>query len=148
MGETSSREQGFEMSYLIDASALLPLLKRYGERIAFWRHKLFILDLTIYEVGNAIWKDLYLIKRGKIKTNLGGVRELIEAVIEILAQLNVLSINLEDFDRIIEESTNLGLTFYDSAYVYYAEKNNLTLITEDREILKKYGKAITTKDVK
>jgi predicted nucleic acid-binding protein len=30
-----------------------------------------------------------------------------------------------------------GLTFYDASYVYSAEANNLTLVSEDKELIKK-----------
>jgi predicted nucleic acid-binding protein len=42
--------------YLIDASALYPLIIKLGEKIIDHMEKLAILDLTIYEIGNVLWK--------------------------------------------------------------------------------------------
>ena len=52
---------------MLDASALYPLLKRLGEKATSLLTKLAILDLTKYELGNALWKEykLGLLKTGK-----------------------------------------------------------------------------------
>jgi predicted nucleic acid-binding protein len=39
------------------------------------------------------------------------------------------------------------LTFYDASYAYIAEKEGLTLVTEDTELLKKCKCAIKTQDM-
>jgi len=49
--------------FLIDSSALYPLIQRLRENMLLHSDKFTILDLTIYEIGNIIWKEY---KRGKI----------------------------------------------------------------------------------
>jgi predicted nucleic acid-binding protein len=52
------------LRYLLDASVLLPLLLDYGDRLLSLVSKveLFITDLTVYEVGNSLWKLVVLLK--------------------------------------------------------------------------------------
>ena len=49
--------------YLIDASALYPIIVRLKERLIDNIDMFAILDLTLYEVGNVVWKEY---RKGKI----------------------------------------------------------------------------------
>jgi len=49
--------------YLLDASAIYPLILNLRDRIVKFKDFFVALDLTIYEIGNAIWKDY---RRGKV----------------------------------------------------------------------------------
>lgn len=40
-------------------------------------------------------------------------------------------------DEVMKVAVDKGLTFYDASYVYSAEANNLTLVSEDKELIKK-----------
>ena len=40
-------------------------------------------------------------------------------------------------DEVMKVAVDRGLTFYDASYVYSAEANNLTLVSEDKELIKK-----------
>jgi len=48
--------------FLLDSSALYPLLN-YVDKVDV--SKIYILSLTFYEEGNAIWKEFYIHKRVK-----------------------------------------------------------------------------------
>ena len=50
--------------YLLDASAIYPLILKLREGFLSYANMFTVLDLTIYEVGNVIWKEF---KKGKIK---------------------------------------------------------------------------------
>ncbi|MCD6562784.1 MAG: type II toxin-antitoxin system VapC family toxin, partial [Thermoproteales archaeon] len=110
--------------YLIDTSALYPLILKLREKFLVYADKMAVLDLTLYEVGNVLWKEY---KRRKIK-NLENITILFQ---EMLASLRRLTIN--DLGGVLRMAVEKDLTFYDAAYVYAAEKLNIKLITEDTQ---------------
>lgn len=121
--------------YLVDASALYPLILEMRERILLRVGELSILDLTVYEVGNVLWKEY---RAGRIK-NLDAASQLFQKVLENLHKFSVNSL-----EEVLEIAVKERLTFYDAAYLWVSEKNGLTLITEDEELLSKYPKAVKT----
>jgi len=124
--------------YLLDASALYPLIKSLKENLLDYTNIITVLDLTLYEAGNAVWKEW---KLGLIK-NLNKVLLMIE---KVLNEINKVSIQAEDIKNIAKIAIKNNITFYVAAYIYIAEKYSYTLVTEDNDILKTYSKAITTK---
>mgnify|MGYP000123676372 CR=1 FL=1 len=124
------------MKYLIDTSALYPLILTLRDKILLHTDILFALDLTIYEVGNALWREY---RRGRIK-NLKTTVPLFQ---EALNSINTLKI--DNIDEVLKIAIDKNITFYDASYIYVAEKTGLKLVTEDKEILEKYGNAINLK---
>ena len=122
--------------YLLDTSALYPLIRKLRENILDYSDKLTILDLTLYELGNTLWKEW---KRGLIK-DINKVTLMAE---EILKILNKVSIQPKEIKSILKIALENDLTFYDSSYIYMAEKYNYKLVIKDNKILKTYNKAIT-----
>ena len=115
------------MKFLFDANALLDLLKRGRDVIK----NQYVLDLTIYEIGNAIWKEVNL-----FKTISGDdAKELMESIGIILQNMNVIRIR-GDLKEILEIAIKENLTFYDASYLYYAKRMNLTLVTNDKKLFK------------
>ena len=51
------------MKYLFDASALLNLVRRLREESLKILEENYILTLTIYDVGNALWREARLSRR-------------------------------------------------------------------------------------
>jgi len=115
---------------MLDASALYPLLKRLGEKATSLLTKLAILDLTKYELGNAIWKEY---KLGLLK-NWENPIVLWSKIMEEMPTYRIEMQHLRDIEKIAVER---DLTFYDASYIYMAETRNLKLITEDEELLSK-----------
>jgi predicted nucleic acid-binding protein len=115
---------------LFDASALVDLvlgITPNGVTIeVVYGHR--ILDLTMYEASNALWKT-------GVANDALTDDELKEAV-EILGRLN----REVTFERVTETglpstmrtARETGATFYDASYLTVAERNDLALITEDR----------------
>lgn len=122
--------------YLLDASALFLLVQR-GDIISQGRiiKNIHILHLTIYEIGNVLWKEAYIFKRIK---DLDRAAELIQ---EILRQINILAD--PPIAEVLRLSVSRGLTFYDASYVYAAESMGFVLVTEDRQMLKSTSNAIS-----
>jgi len=121
-------------SYLLDSSAIYPLLD-HMENVDL--EKIHILRLTFYEVGNIIWKEHYLFKRIK------DVEKTSRLFHKLLSSLKI----LEDppMDEVMKIAVSRGLSFYDACYVAAAEKQGLTLVSNDAKILE-HSSAISFND--
>ena len=120
------------MAYLLDASALYPLVLKLREGFLLHAREFVVLDLTVYEVGNVLWKEYRV---GRI-TSLDVVLALFQEVFRVLRKLSINSLA-----KVLGVAVNLNLTFYDAAYLYAARENRLTLVTEDRKLLGKAQEA-------
>jgi len=103
------------MSYLLDASALLDLIKRKKKEIL----NQYILDLTIYGIGNAIWKEANL-----FKTLTEEALNFMKNFANIKAKMKIITIQ-NDLKEIMKTAINEKLTFYDVAYLYFATKKQI-----------------------
>ena len=125
---------------LFDASSLIYALKLKNIDIL---NENYIQHLTIYEAINAIWKETHLIKSLPPKKAV----ELIKLATEIIGNLNILSIHQYE-PEIFKKATELDLTIYDASYIVLAEKNKLTLVTEDKKLARKAHNTIKTTSLK
>ncbi|MEM0050350.1 MAG: type II toxin-antitoxin system VapC family toxin [Candidatus Bathyarchaeia archaeon] len=128
--------------YLYDASAILNHVKRGELRVFLGGHTL---DLAIYEVANAVWKECYLLGKIKIETAYK-VIELISGIFNVLNLHSVKGFEKEVMDIAVKE----GVTFYDASYMYIAMRNKLTLVTDDRKLMsvaRKYVNVVTTSEI-
>jgi len=114
------------VEYLLDASALYGLVAHYRKWVGH-REKLAILHLTVYEVGNALWKEA---RAGRLPW-----RETAGALSRVLSSLKVL--DDPPLEKVLEVAVERDLTFYDASYAYVAETLGLSLVTQDRELLRK-----------
>jgi predicted nucleic acid-binding protein len=126
----TSERQGKRCKYLIDTSALYPILV---SGFPFNVDECAVSSLTEYEIGNVLWKEN---QQKKLKNPRRIATIFSEAVrpmqkIEIDSIADVLAIAIER-----------NLTFYDASYVHIAEKQNLKLVTQDTDLLKKCKVAI------
>ncbi|HID06421.1 MAG TPA: PIN domain-containing protein [Armatimonadetes bacterium] len=126
------------MRYLLDASALYPLVLRLREKVLLYASELAVLDLTAYEVGNALWKEH---RRGRLR-DVEGAAALFERLLGALEKLRV-----EDIGGVLKVALERGLTFYDASYVCAAEERGLTLVSDDEAILSRYPKAIRVREL-
>jgi predicted nucleic acid-binding protein len=132
----TSKQQGTKCKYLLDTSALYPLLIS-GE--VFNAEEYAVSSLTEYEVGNILWREN---QQNKLKDPARVAAIFSEALsplrkLEIDSLANVLVVAVERY-----------LTFYDASYAYLAEKENLRLVTQDKDLLKKCKVAISIKEMK
>jgi len=128
--------------YFFDASAIINLVKR--EYL-----KPFIdgatLDLAIYESLNAIWKEYLLLHRLDDET----VKRLLSVLRGIFSVVSIASISGYEYE-VFELAVKEKLTVYDAAYLYYAAKNKLILVTDDarlREKVKQYLETVSTREL-
>jgi len=125
---------------LLDASAIINICSREEiEKIEGYTS-----NLAIYEVGNAIWKQVY--QRRKIS-----IEEAI-IVLEVLYEIfeNLKKLEMDYTKEVLKIAVNEGLTFYDASYIYLAVKNNLTLVTDDDKLYRvaeRYVKVLKSKEL-
>jgi predicted nucleic acid-binding protein len=119
------------VEYLLDASALYGLVAHYRRWVGH-REKLAILHLTVYEVGNALWKEA---RAGRLPW-----REAAGALSRVLSSLKML--DDPPLEKVLEVAVERDLTSYDASYAYVAETLGLSLVKQDRELLRKSPAAI------
>lgn len=120
-----------DQRFLFDSSSFIYALKKRRCDIF---HKNYIHQLTLYEVLNALWKEVYLIKN----LDPDSASELVKLASKIFENINILNIHPYEED-IFRMAVELGLTIYDASYVVLADKMGLTLVTEDHELHRKAG---------
>ena len=114
--------------YILDTSALYPLVLRLRENLLAYSSLFVVLDLTVYEVGNVIWKEY---RRGKIR-DPAVVARLFQEIFNIIP---VVRFNA-DIREVLGLAINENLTFYDASHLYMARTHNAKLVTEDRDLQK------------
>jgi predicted nucleic acid-binding protein len=117
------------MKYLIDASAFYPLLQ-----VPTKAREILIngamLDLTLYELGNIIWKEYRL-------EHIKNYAKVMEYLTKLTSLIRIIRINPSEILEIENLAIRIELTFYDAAYVHYAKKEGVKLLTNDEKILTK-----------
>jgi predicted nucleic acid-binding protein len=124
------------LKFLLDASALLPLITQSGKRLlAETAHgTLFTTDLAIYEACNGLWKLSML-----LKTITPEEASDVSALLGELAAKNLIqAIGLSGIDlaRTLSLAQKTQLTFYDASYIEAAQKSKAILATEDKQLRK------------
>ena len=132
------------MNYLLDSSSLLFLIRSTNdERKMSVIKEAKVLDLTYYEIGNAVWKE------SSPSKSLSGanLEKVVEAVNYCFTNMESISLAPVDLAGILEIARKEKLTFYNSSYLYATKKNNLTLVTEDEKLARASKKYTRTRNV-
>ena len=131
------------MNRLYDTSSLIELIFSDG---AAGLEDVFdeaILDLTIYEAGNVLWKANAL--QGRITDEQRDTfLTLLEESEPDIERLSIGSVGLE---TVMEIGIAEELTFYDTAYVAVARELDLTLVTEDAKLQNKASSYVTIETI-
>ncbi len=125
-----SKRQEKKCKYLIDTSALYPLLV---SGVPFNSEECAVSTLTEYEVGNVLWREN---QQGKLKNP----RRVAVIFSEALAPLK--KFQVDSLPDVLAIAIDRDLTFYDASYASIAEKQGLKLVTEDVDLLAKCKAAI------
>jgi predicted nucleic acid-binding protein len=136
IGLKMSERQGKSCKYLLDTSALYPILI---SGVPFNVDECAVSSLTEYEVGNVLWREN---KQGKLK-NPRKVAEIFSEAINPIQKISIDSIA-----DVLTLAIERNLTFYDASYAHIAEKQNLKLVTQDTDLLKKCKSAISIDKMK
>jgi len=125
---------------LFDASAIINICSRGGAE----KLQGYTSSLAVYEIGNAIWRQIY--QRSKLSMEEGvKALDVLHEVLENLEKLEMI-----DPEEVLKMAVNEGLTFYDASHLYLAVKNNLTLVTDDEKlyrIAEKYIRVLKSRDI-
>ncbi len=89
------------------------------------------MDLTFYEIGNAIWKVAKLQKRIEVDE----VSKLLNMILIVKDKMQI--IKVENLDAVFKIAYKLRITFYDASYIMAAAENNLSLVTDDKKLINK-----------
>lgn len=129
---------------LIDASSLMLLMKKANIQTGLDHLRTsLLLDLTFYEVGNAIWKETCLTKF-LTKNESEVLRNRVQIVLE---RTNKILSEASNFQKILGISESEKLSFYDSSYLFAAKEKGLVLVTEDKELRAKAEKQVEVRNV-
>ena len=129
------------MPSLFDASALANLIIKRGQRALELTKGNFALDLTGYEVGNALWRLCLLEKRISHEEADG----FLSTVSDFLNLLQIISFAELDSKRILSLAISKRLTFYDASYIVAAETKRITLVTDDEDLTEIAEEFVETK---
>jgi len=110
---------------LFDASSLVELLLGDDDIAVAFDERM--LDLTVYEAANALWK-LGVARDQLAESELDTAVDVLERLEAELRVKNVTGSGLTDTVAVAREH---GLTVYDAAYLVAAERHQLTVVTED-----------------
>ncbi|MGH9909963.1 MAG: type II toxin-antitoxin system VapC family toxin [Nitrososphaerales archaeon] len=116
---------------LFDASALINIMIRKGSEALKVLSGQSILDLTIYEVGNSIWRLSYIEK----KISNDQACAFLDSFLLLLQRMKIININ--GMEKSVKEfSMENGLTFYDASYLVVSKTHDLILVTDDKTLSK------------
>jgi predicted nucleic acid-binding protein len=89
-------------------------------------------DLTLFEVGNVVWKT-----RGQrgLKDPGEATRRVREAG-KVLSIMDVAHLEPSEAEQVLGGVLSHGLSFYDASYLYIAIRDGMTLVTEDEALRK------------
>jgi predicted nucleic acid-binding protein len=85
-------------------------------------------SLTEYEIGNALWKQ-------DKKKELDDPERVATIFEESFAELK--KIQIDSIATVLTFAIKRNLSFYDAPYAYLAEKEDMELVTEDVDLIKK-----------
>lgn len=132
------------MKYLLDASALLPLVTRHGKNLIVEaaREEFVTTDLAIYEACNSLWKLSKLLKFISIEDAVNVANTLKDLAMRNVIQL--VGFAKTDFSYTLKRAHKERLTFYDASYITTAESIESILVTEDEKLQKAASKSVKT----
>ncbi len=126
--------------HLFDASAIINLSSRGDVE----KLQGFTSSLAIYEIGNAVWKQVYQRKKLSVEEGLKALSVLHEVL------KNLEKLETSEPEKALKIAINEGLTFYDASYLHLALENDLTLVTDDGRlyrIAEKHVRVLKSRDL-
>ncbi len=119
------------MNALLDASALLNIVRTLGSEALNYIKGCYELALTPYEIGDAIWKEATLLRRLTIDEAL----TLLNLASLIHRYLNI--VNPRNIATVLKLAHGLQITYYDASYVVAANELGLPLVTDNTKLRKR-----------
>ena len=120
-------------SLLFDASSIFTLVRELRGKAPDVLVEGSTISLAYYELGNALWRECFLLKRISQKEAESSLR----AMFGILETMDVVLLENEDEgSAVLDKACKFNITFYDSAYVTEAVRSKKTLVTDDKKLAK------------
>jgi predicted nucleic acid-binding protein len=119
------------MRLVFDTLALLNLIRFLGSKALSHLKGNYILTLTPYEVGNALWREATLLSRISIDEALSTL-SLIASTYRVLNIITPSNIQL-----VLRVAHELKITYYDSSYILASHELNAGLVTDDERLRKR-----------
>jgi predicted nucleic acid-binding protein len=120
-----------ECSLLFDASSIFTLVRELRGEAPEKLAEGSTISLTYYELGNALWRECFLLKR----ISREEAEKSLRAMFGIVQAMDV--ILLEDEDEgsaVLNRACEQKITYYDSAYVAEAFRSKRILVTDDKKL--------------
>ncbi len=112
--------------YVLDSSAIF---RAMAENLVEHLDGRYTLDLARYELGNALWKQRVIFK----KLDDSELGRTIKLVSKVLAMMRTLTLEGRE-GAVMKVATELGISFYDAAFVYQAKAMGASLVTVDEKL--------------
>ncbi len=132
------------MPYLFDASSFLNIVLEKGEKALELVEDNYFLDLSLYEIGNALWRARVLLD----KLSADDVRLLMKVVMDLTAVMKEIPVSEIDVLETLTLAVRERITFYDASYITASKKKRLALVTDDRKLAKVASRHVEVKTLK
>jgi predicted nucleic acid-binding protein len=117
---------------LFDSNAIYKLIRETPDKVLDRLMEGTTIYLAYYEIGNALWRECLLLRRISIEE----AEKSLSLMYSMLARMQVALLNDEKGNEVLDAACKFNLTFYDSAYLVEAKKNNKILVTDDNKLAK------------
>ncbi len=117
---------------LFDTSSIIEILTSQGMGAADLLGEGARTELTLFEVGNVVWKSRGPHPR---RDDAEAIRRIKEAG-RVISLMSVAGLQPSEAGEVIEIILRNGLSFYDASYLYLALRDGFTLVTEDEALRK------------
>ena len=118
-------------SLLFDASSIFTLVRELRGKAPDTLAEGSTISLAYYELGNALWRECFLLKRISQEEAESSLR----AMFGILQAMDVVLLENEDEGiAVLDKACGFELTYYDAAYVAEAFKSKKILVTDDKKL--------------
>jgi len=121
-----------KQSFLFDASSVFALVRDLGGKAVDLFRGGSTISLIYYEVGNALWRECFLLNRIDSKE----AANLLRCILPIIRTMDVLNLDDEVLgDTVLSLAGKLDITYYDAAYLAKAKNSGMVLVTEDEKLV-------------
>lgn len=122
-----------KQSFLFDASSVFALVRDLGGKALDLFQGGSTISLVYYEVGNALWRESFLLNRISSKE----AAKLLRCIFPVIRAMDVLNIDDEVLgDAVLSLADKLDITYYDAAYLAEAKSSDKVLVTDDEKLAK------------
>ena len=116
---------------LFDASSVFTLVRALRGKAPDLFGEGSTVSLAYYEVGNAVWREGFLLKRIVPQE----AAQLLTAMFAMLGTMDVTVLDDEGFgNAILDMAGKLHVTYYDAAYLTEAQRSGKILVTDDEKL--------------